>query len=129
MSAAASDVVLGPLDRTRRGEAVLGGIGPVHLPRDGVELFWRRSCGGAPFNAGGGGRWPIGDPHAVIPLLLGHDEPLTGREINNHVFPYLSGRSPRMATRRRVCSSTVLSGMLMWRTIGAHTDRAFFIHW
>ena len=133
MSAAASDVVLGPLDRTRRGEAVLASV--VSVLFTFLAMAWSYSakvvCGGAPFNAEGRSRrWPIGDPHAVIPCYSDMMNLWTGREINNHVFPYLSGAITENG--HLVGGSVeypVLSGMLMWLgAIGAHTDRAFFIH-
>ncbi len=133
MSNGGKDLQLGPLDRTRRGEAVLAAV--VSVLFTCVAMAWsfaaKVKCGGPPFNAEGRSRrWPVGDPHAVIPCYSDMMNLWTGREINNHVFPYIHGAITEQG--HLVGGSVeypVLSGMLMWLgAIGAHSDLSFFIH-
>ncbi|MFT4201596.1 hypothetical protein [Gordonia sp. (in: high G+C Gram-positive bacteria)] len=133
MSTGGNDLALGPLDRTRRGDALLASV--VSVLFTVLAMAWsyhaKVKCGGPPFNAEGRSkRWPIGDPHAVIPCYSDMMNLWTGRDINNHVFPYIHGSIT--GAGHLVGGSVeypVLSGVLMWLgALGAHTDREFFIH-
>ncbi|GAB08276.1 hypothetical protein GOARA_006_00350 [Gordonia araii NBRC 100433] len=124
---------LGPLDRTRRGEAVLAAV--VSVLFTCLAMAWSYSakvkCGGPPFNSQGRSRrWPVGDPDAVIPCYSDMMNLWVGRGINDHVFPYIHGGITESGHLvNGAVEYPVLSGMLMWLgAIGAHTDLAFFNH-
>ncbi|AZG46695.1 hypothetical protein [Gordonia insulae] len=88
-------------------------------------------CGGPPFLAEGrSAHWPVGDPNAAIPCYSDLMYLWIGRDINNHVFPYISGGiTPDGKLFGGVVEYPVLSGMFMWLgAIGAHTDTEFFQH-
>ncbi|QKT08706.1 DUF2029 domain-containing protein [Gordonia sp. X0973] len=133
MSNGGKDRAFGPFDRTRAGDSVLATV--VALLFTVLAMAWsfhaKAKCGGAPFNAEGRSRrWPIGDPHAVIPCYSDMMNLWVGRDINHHVFPYIHGG---ITDAGHIYGGTVeypvLSGMLMWLgAIGAHTDKAFFEH-
>ncbi|MYR07397.1 hypothetical protein GTV32_14255 [Gordonia sp. SID5947] len=89
------------------------------------------ACGGPPFLAEGrSSHWPVGDPNAAIPCYSDLMYLWVGRDINNHVFPYVHGGiTPDGHLFGGVVEYPVLSGMFMWLgAIGAHTDTEFFQH-
>ncbi|MFW0797142.1 hypothetical protein AAFP30_25285 [Gordonia sp. CPCC 205515] len=107
----------------------------VSLLTTTVAMVWSYSakiaCGGAPFLAEGrSAHWPVGDPNAVIPCYSDLMYLWLGRDINNHVFPYIHGGiTPDGKLFGGVVEYPVLSGMFMWLgAIGAHTDTEFFQH-
>ena len=88
-------------------------------------------CGGPPFFPDGRShQWPVGDPDAAIPCYSDIMFLWVGRDINNHVFPYVHGGID--ASGHLFGGSVeypVLSGMMMWLgAIGSHTDTQFFTH-
>ncbi|MGC5257821.1 hypothetical protein ACPXCG_15845 [Gordonia sp. DT218] len=98
-------------------------------------MFWSYSakivCGGPPFLAEGrSSHWPVGDPNAAIPCYSDLMYLWVGRDINNHVFPFIHGGiTPDGKLFGGVVEYPVLSGMFMWLgAIGAHTDTEFFQH-
>ena len=100
-----------------------------------VTMAWcyyaKLKCGGEPFLAEGrSSHWPVGDPDAVIPCYSDLMYLWVGRDINNHVFPYIHGGIGADGKLfGGVVEYPVLSGMLMWLgAIGAHTDTEFFQH-
>ncbi|GAB19668.1 hypothetical protein GOEFS_092_00930 [Gordonia effusa NBRC 100432] len=101
----------------------------------GYALVWsyyaKVACGGPPFGADGRSHhWPVGNPDSAIPCYSDIMFLWVGRDINNHVFPYVNGGID--ASGHLFGGSVeypVLSGMMMWLgAIGAHTDTAFFTH-
>ena len=100
-----------------------------------VTMTWsyvaKLKCGGEPFLAEGrSSHWPVGNPDAVIPCYSDLMYLWLGRDINNHVFPYINGGiTPDGKLFGGVVEYPVLSGMFMWLgAIGAHTDTQFFQH-
>ncbi|MFT4127109.1 MAG: hypothetical protein QM662_12890 [Gordonia sp. (in: high G+C Gram-positive bacteria)] len=101
-----------------------------------VGLMWwcyqaKILCGGPPFFPDGRSRhWPIGDPDKAIPCYSDLMFLWVGRDINNHVFPYIHGGiNADGHLFGGVVEYPVLSGMLMYLgAIGAHTDTEFFRH-
>lgn len=86
-------------------------------------------CGGAPFYPDGRSlRFPVGDPHAIVPCYSDLMFLWIGRDINNHVFPYVHGGiTDQGHLYGGVVEYPVLSGLLMWLgAIGRHSDLAFF---
>ncbi|RPA12474.1 hypothetical protein [Gordonia sp. OPL2] len=107
----------------------------VSLLTSCLTMLWsyqaKIKCGGPPFLAEGrSSHWPVGDPNAVVPCYSDLMFLWVGRDINNHVFPYISGGiSPDGKLFGGVVEYPVLSGMFMWLgAIGAHTDTEFFQH-
>ncbi|MFT3901312.1 MAG: hypothetical protein QM728_13850 [Gordonia sp. (in: high G+C Gram-positive bacteria)] len=133
MSDDSKTAALGPLDRTRRGDAVTAAV--VSVLFTCLAMAWsfaaKLQCGGPPYKAEGRSkRWPIGDGDAVIPCYNDMMNLWLGRDINNHVFPYIHGSiTSGGGLVGGSVEYPVLSGVLMWLgAIGAHTDREFFIH-
>ncbi|MFT3716567.1 MAG: GNAT family N-acetyltransferase [Gordonia sp. (in: high G+C Gram-positive bacteria)] len=116
----------------KRGESVL--ILVTSLLFTSAALVWayraKAACGGAPFHPDGRSyRFPVGDPHAVIPCYSDLMFLWVGRDVNNHVFPYIHGGITDGHLWGGVVEYPVLSGLFMWLgAIGAHTDLAFFQH-
>lgn len=86
-------------------------------------------CAGAPFESNGRSAAfdHLKDAHACysdIQFLW------LGRDINEHVFPYLTGGiTAHGALTGGAVEYPVLSGLLMWLgAVGAHTDAAFLLH-
>lgn len=99
-----------------------------------AALTWsyraKLACGGAPFDADGrSARFPVGDPNAVIPCYSDLMFLWVGRDIDNHVFPYIHGSIAEDGHLiGGVVEYPVLSGLLMWLgAIGQHTDLGFFM--
>lgn len=101
----------------------------------GYALVWsyyaKVVCGGAPyFPDGRSHHWPVGNPDAAIPCYSDIMFLWVGRDINNHVFPYINGGID--ASGHLFGGSVeypVLSGVLMWLgAIGSYTDTEFFTH-
>ncbi|GAB93552.1 hypothetical protein GORHZ_228_00040 [Gordonia rhizosphera NBRC 16068] len=116
-----------------RGRMVL--ILLVSLLTSSLAMVWsyqaKIKCGGAPFlDEGRSAHWPVGDPNAAIPCYSDLMFLWLGRDINNHVFPYINGGiTPDGKLFGGVVEYPVLSGMFMWvGAIGAHTDTEFFQH-
>lgn len=116
-----------------RGQMIL--ILLTSLLATAVTMAWsyqaKIACGGPPFLAEGRSKqWPVGDPNAVIPCYSDLMYLWVGRDINNHVFPYINGGiTPDGHLFGGVVEYPVLSGMFMWLgAIGAHTDTQFFQH-
>ncbi|VFA89066.1 Predicted integral membrane protein [Gordonia paraffinivorans] len=113
-----------------RGETAV--IVLVSLLATAATMFWsyqaKVACGGAPFDAQGRSRnWPAGDG-GLIPCYSDLMYLWLGRDINNHVFPYIHGGiNPDGTLFGGVVEYPVLSGLFMYLgAIGAHTDTAFF---
>ncbi|ETA08157.1 MULTISPECIES: membrane protein [Gordonia] len=114
-----------------RGETAV--IVLVSLLATAATMFWsfqaKARCGGAPFDAEGrSANWPSGDPGGLIPCYSDLMYLWLGRDINNHVFPYIHGGIAGDGTLfGGVVEYPVLSGLLMYvGAIGADTDTAFF---
>ncbi|NMO03484.1 hypothetical protein HH308_19910 [Gordonia sp. TBRC 11910] len=95
------------------------------------SYYSKAVCGGAPYFPDGRSHvWPVGNPDAAIPCYSDIMFLWVGRDINNHVFPYINGGID--ASGHLFGGSVeypVLSGMMMWLgAIGAHTDTGFFTH-
>ncbi|MFT4043174.1 MAG: hypothetical protein QM673_08435 [Gordonia sp. (in: high G+C Gram-positive bacteria)] len=118
---------------SRRGNTIA--IVIVSLLLTCLTLHWCYSakiiCGGPPFFPDGRSHhWPVGDPNAAIPCYSDLMYLWVGRDINNHVFPYIHGGIGADGKLfGGVVEYPVLSGMLMYLgAIGAHTDTQFFTH-
>lgn len=74
--------------------------------------------------------FPVGDVDAVVPCYPDLMYLWVGRDINNHIFPYIHGGiGPNGHLFGGVVEYPVLSGMLMYLgAIGATTDTEFFQH-
>ena len=114
-----------------RGETAL--IVAVTVLATAATMFWsyvvKARCGGAPFDAQGrSANWPAGDPGGLIPCYSDLMYLWLGRDINNHVFPYIHGGITDDGTLfGGVVEYPVLSGLFMYvGAIGAHTDSEFF---
>lgn len=86
-------------------------------------------CAGAPFDAIG--RSLIFDRIKDSSVCYSDIQFLwSGREIDNHVFPYLTGGiTDAGALIGGTVEYPVLSGLLMWLgAVGVHTDAAFLLH-
>ncbi|MEO9329491.1 hypothetical protein [Gordonia aurantiaca] len=127
-----------PLTTTSRRISVLSGRGEtavivlVTLLATAVTMFLgyqaKAACGGAPFDdRGRSGNWPAGDG-GLIPCYSDVMYLWLGRDINNHVFPYIHGGiAPDGTLFGGVVEYPVLSGLFMYLgAIGAHTDTEFF---
>lgn len=95
------------------------------------SYYAKAACGGPPFFADGRShKWPVGNPDSAIPCYSDIMFLWVGRDINNHVFPYINGGID--ASGHLFGGSVeypVLSGVLMWfGALGAHTDAQFFTH-
>ncbi|WP_439030765.1 hypothetical protein [Gordonia terrae] len=115
-----------------RGETAV--IVLVSLLATTVTMFWsfqaKLRCGGAPFDAlGRSENWPTGDPGALIPCYSDLMYLWLGRDINNHVFPYIHGGIGSDGTLfGGVVEYPVLSGLLMFfGATGADNDTEFFV--
>ncbi|MEE3852118.1 hypothetical protein VZC37_17380 [Gordonia sp. LSe1-13] len=128
-------------DRASRLSSAFAGRGNttlvliVSLLATCVTMWWsyqaKLKCGGPPFlEEGRSSHWPVGDPDAVIPCYSDLMYLWIGRDINNHVFPFINGGiTPDGTLFGGVVEYPVLSGMLMWLgAIGADTDTEFFQH-
>ncbi|MBJ7290991.1 hypothetical protein [Williamsia sp.] len=99
-------------------------------------LMWlgylgKLDCGGAPYFADGRSKhWPVGKNELLMPCYSDLQFLWIGRDINNHVFPYIHGGiTPDGVLYGGVVEYPVLSGLLMYfGAIGAHTDTQFFQH-
>ena len=118
---------------SRRGETAL--ILLVSLLLTSVALYWsyviKVKCGGEPFFPDGRSHhFPVGDVDAVVPCYSDLMYLWVGRDINNHIFPYIHGGiGPNGHLFGGVVEYPVLSGMLMYLgAIGANTDTEFFQH-
>ncbi|GAC66885.1 hypothetical protein GS4_05_00940 [Gordonia soli NBRC 108243] len=107
----------------------------VSLLLTSIALLWsyhaKIKCGGEPFFPDGRSKhWPVGDPDAAIPCYSDLMYLWIGRDINNHVFPFIHGGINADGTLfGGVVEYPVLSGVLMYLgAIGAHTDTEFFQH-
>ncbi len=115
-----------------RGEAAILTI--TSLLFTAAALTWsyrvKAACGGAPYFPDGRSlRFPVGDPNAVIPCYSDLMFLWVGRDINNHVFPYVHGGIDAQGQLYGgVVEYPVLSGLLMWLgALGRHTDLGFFV--
>ncbi|OZC32923.1 hypothetical protein [Gordonia polyisoprenivorans] len=123
----------GRVTLSRRGDLIL--ILTVSLLLTLLFMYWsyevKIKCVGPPFFPDGRShKWPVGDPHAIIPCYSDLAYLWVGRDINNHVFPYIHGG---IGANGQLFGGSVeypvLSGILMWLgAIGAHTDVDFFRH-
>ncbi|WP_067567773.1 glycosyltransferase 87 family protein [Nocardia acidivorans] len=94
-----------------------------------VAYFNKARCAGAPFDENG--RSTIFDSVKDSAVCYSDIQFLwLGRDINEHVFPYLSGGiTPDGALTGGAVEYPVLSGLFMWLgAIGAHDDAAFLLH-
>ncbi|GAA4757996.1 hypothetical protein GCM10023217_32890 [Gordonia alkaliphila] len=131
MPSAASDLAV-RRGLLHRGESVI--IMVTSLLFTFAALTWgyraKLACGGAPFDQfGRSARFPVGDPNAVIPCYSDLMFLWVGRDIDNHVFPYIHGGITEQGHLfGGVVEYPVLSGLLMWLgAIGQHTDLGFFM--
>ncbi|MCX6471265.1 MAG: hypothetical protein NTW76_18410 [Corynebacteriales bacterium] len=88
-------------------------------------------CGGAPYFPDGRSKhWPVGKNELLMPCYSDLQFLWVGRDINNHVFPYIHGGiTDDGVLYGGVVEYPVLSGLLMYLgAIGAHTDTQFFMH-
>lgn len=121
----------GRITLSRRGDLAL--ILIVSLLITLLFMYWsyevKIKCGGPPFFPDGRSHsWPVGDPDAVVPCYSDLMYLWVGRDINNHVFPYIHGGiGANGQLFGGAVEYPVLSGLLMWLgAIGAHTDVEFF---
>ncbi|MFF2553700.1 glycosyltransferase family 87 protein [Nocardia sp. NPDC058058] len=94
-----------------------------------VAYFNKARCAGAPFTEFG--RSTVFDSVKDSNVCYSDIQFLwLGRDINEHVFPYLSGGiTPDGALTGGAVEYPVLSGLFMWLgAIGAHDDAAFLLH-
>ncbi|GAB4589850.1 glycosyltransferase family 87 protein [Nocardia sp. IFM 10818] len=94
-----------------------------------LAYFNKARCAGPPFD--GSGRSTIFDIYKDANVCYSDIQLLwLGRDINEHVFPYVSGGiTADGALTGGVVEYPVLSGLLMWLgAIGAHDDAAFLLH-
>ncbi|WP_330185602.1 glycosyltransferase 87 family protein [Nocardia sp. NBC_01503] len=94
-----------------------------------MAYFNKARCAGAPFDDNG--RSTIFDSVKDSTVCYSDIQFLwLGRDINEHVFPYLSGGiTPDGALTGGAVEYPVLSGLFMWLgAIGAHDDAAFLLH-
>ena len=86
-------------------------------------------CAGAPFESNGRS---VAFDHIKDARVCYSDIQFLwlGRDINEHVFPYLTGGiTTHGALTGGAVEYPVLSGLLMWLgAVGAHTDAAFLLH-
>ncbi|MGV9827499.1 hypothetical protein [Gordonia sp. NPDC003429] len=123
----------GQYSLSRRGDAAVVTLTSMLLTA--AALYWsykfKIKCGGAPYYPDGRSHhFPVGDPHALIACYSDLMYLWVGRDINNHVFPYIhGGMGADGKLFGGVVEYPVLSGLLMYLgAIGAHTDTEFFRH-
>lgn len=88
----------------------------------------KATCGGAPFDASGrSAHWPVGTGEILMPCYSDLQFLWIGRDINNHVFPFIHGGiTENGVLYGGVVEYPVLSGLLMYiGASGAHTDSDF----
>jgi hypothetical protein len=88
----------------------------------------KATCGGAPFDASGrSANWPVGTGEIVMPCYSDLQFLWVGRDINNHIFPFIHGGiGDDGVLYGGVVEYPVLSGLLMYiGASGAHTDTEF----
>ncbi|GAC58804.1 hypothetical protein GOHSU_53_00050 [Gordonia hirsuta DSM 44140 = NBRC 16056] len=114
-----------------RGEAALIMVSSLLFTL--AALIWgyraKARCTGEPFDElGRSFNFPGGDTTAVIPCYSDLVALWVGRDINNHVFPYIHGGITETGQLYGgVVEYPVLSGLLMWfGAIGQYTDHGFF---
>lgn len=117
---------------SRRGDVAL--VLLVSLLLTSLAMVWsyqvKIKCGGAPYFPDGRSRnFPVGDPNAIIPCYSDLMYLWVGRDINNHVFPFIQGG---IGADGKLFGGSVeypvLSGVLMWLgAIGRHSDTTFFM--
>jgi hypothetical protein len=91
----------------------------------------KATCGGPPFDESGRSAiWPVGSSEIVMPCYSDLQFLWIGRDINNHVFPYIHGGiTDDGVLYGGVVEYPVLSGLLMYLgASGAHTDTEFLTH-
>ncbi len=99
-------------------------------------LMWlgylgKLNCAGGPYFPDGRSRhWPVSKRELLMPCYSDLQFLWIGRDINNHVFPYIHGGiTSDGVLYGGVVEYPVLSGLLMYfGAIGAHTDTEFFQH-
>ncbi|MGK9269524.1 hypothetical protein KXR83_00850 [Williamsia muralis] len=88
----------------------------------------KATCGGPPFDESGrSALWPVGSSEIIMPCYSDLQFLWIGRDINNHVFPYIHGGiTDNGVLFGGVVEYPVLSGLLMYfGASGAHTDTEF----
>lgn len=88
----------------------------------------KATCGGAPFDQSGrSANWPVGTGEIVMPCYSDLQFLWVGRDINNHIFPFIHGGiDDNGVLYGGVVEYPVLSGLLMYLgASGAHTDTDF----
>ncbi|MFM9378860.1 GNAT family N-acetyltransferase [Gordonia sp. VNK21] len=117
----------------QRGETALVLI--TSLLFTAATLTWsyrvKALCTGGPFHPDGRSfNFPVGDPQQIIPCYSDIVLLWVGRDIDNHVFPYIHGGINEQGHLfGGVVEYPVLSGLMMWAgAIGAHNDQQFFNH-
>jgi hypothetical protein len=91
----------------------------------------KATCGGPPFDESGRSAiWPVGSGEIIMPCYSDLQFLWIGRDINNHVFPYIHGGiTDDGVLYGGVVEYPVLSGLLMYLgASGAHTDTEFLTH-
>ncbi|GAA2059520.1 hypothetical protein [Williamsia deligens] len=96
-----------------------------------LGFLGKLDCGGPPYDAAGrSAHWPVGKHELLMPCYSDLQFLWIGRDINNHVFPFIHGGiRPDGVLFGGAVEYPVLSGVLMYiGAIGAHTDTQFFVH-
>ncbi|MGZ8177817.1 hypothetical protein ACXVUM_07780 [Williamsia sp. SKLECPSW1] len=96
-----------------------------------LGFLGKLDCGGPPYDASGrSAHWPVGKHELLMPCYSDLQFLWIGRDINNHVFPFIHGGiRPDGVLFGGAVEYPVLSGLLMYiGAIGAHTDTQFFVH-
>lgn len=115
-----------------RGRGELVTVLVVSLLGTAAAMWWsfriKAACGGPTFDEfGRSARFPGGEPGSILPCYSDLMFLWVGRDIDRHVFPYLSGGITADGTLYGgVVEYPVLSGVLMYLgAIGADTDLEF----
>ncbi|MBA4021190.1 MAG: hypothetical protein C0482_02395 [Gordonia sp.] len=93
-----------------------------------LSYLGKATCGGAPFDEfGRSSVWPVGSGEIVMPCYSDLQFLWVGRDINNHIFPFIHGGiDDNGVLYGGVVEYPVLSGLLMYiGASGAHTDIDF----
>ncbi|GAA1877768.1 hypothetical protein [Williamsia serinedens] len=96
-----------------------------------LGFLGKLDCGGPPYDMSGrSAHWPVGKHELLMPCYSDLQFLWIGRDINNHVFPFIHGGiRPDGVLYGGAVEYPVLSGVLMYLgAIGAHTDTQFFVH-
>ncbi|MBT0567813.1 hypothetical protein KIK15_13645 [Williamsia sp. CHRR-6] len=95
-----------------------------------LGLLGKLDCAGGPYDALGRTKhWPVSKNELIMPCYSDIQFLWLGRDINNHVFPYIHGGiTDKGVLFGGAVEYPVLSGLLMYiGAIGAQTDNEFLV--